>query len=399
MRLTLEELSQRLGLEPVRVRRLADAGAILRDPDGAFAPGDVHRIRLLAAFEAAGVPMDALGAAYRSGEVTFAFYDRLHPEPGSGSARAYAAFAASLGPDAAHLGPLFSAVGLAEPDPGTRLGTAEEALLADLVTALAATERPALVLRLMRIVGENARRAAEASLGLYAEAVESYGEAARRLSFDEYMARYLRPWADLARLLPAATGWLAERHLTHAIDAFSVQETEGVLERAGHVPPREDTPPAVAFVDLAGFTRLTHERGDEFGARLAIRLGEVAAEAVRPHGGRVVKLLGDGVLLRFDAAATAVDGVLELLDAMRAAGLPPGHAGVTSGPVVARDGDVFGRTVNLAARLSDAAGEGQLLVPAALAPSLADRGLRLAPAGTRRLHGVGEVELVAVARA
>ena len=195
------------------------------------------------------------------------------------------------------------------------------------------------------------------------------------------------------------SAWLAARHLTRAIDDYSVQETEAVLERRGYTPAREVEPPAIAFVDLTGFTRLTHEHGDEFGADLAIRLGEVAAAAVQHHGGRVVKLLGDGVLIRFAGLAEAIAGVLDLLDALPAAGLPNGHAGLVSGPIVARDGDVFGRTVNLAARLSDTAPDGQLLVPASLVPALRGLPVAVTPAGTRAIHGVGEVELAAVTRA
>jgi adenylate cyclase len=398
MRLTLDELAQRLGLEPDHVRRLADAGSIAHTTDGGYDEGDVHRVRLLSAFEAAGVPMDALVAAYTSGDLTFDFYDELHPSVGEVSTRPYAAFAASLGDGARQLPGLFVAFGIAEPDPGTRLPVDEERMLAELVATVDATGRADLVLRAIRIAGEGARRSADASLSAYAEALGWFDAELGSLTLQEFMERRLRPWAQLARQMAPLSGWLAGRHLTRAIDEYSVQETEDVLEREGYVAPREEAPPAVAFVDLTGFTRLTLERGDEFGATLAIRLGEVAAEATRPHGGRVVKLLGDGVLIRFDGLAAAVDGVLDLLVALPAAGLPTGHAGVTSGPIVARDGDGFGRTVNLAARLSDVAADGVLLIPATLADGLDGGGLALAPAGTHPVQGVGDVELVAVSR-
>ena len=162
---------------------------------------------------------------------------------------------------------------------------------------------------------------------------------------------------------------------------------------------RLESPPAVAFVDLTGFTRLTEERGDEAAAALALRLGDLTMDTARIHGGRVVKLLGDGVLIRFDDATTAVDATLELLAAMPGAGLPTGHAGVASGPLIVRDGDVFGRTVNLAARISDAAPDGRLWVTADVAAALPDGRFVAGEATGRRLQGIGAVSLVDVVRA
>jgi adenylate cyclase len=95
----------------------------------------------------------------------------------------------------------------------------------------------------------------------------------------------------------------------------------------------------------------------------------------------------------------AIDGTLALLAAIGAEGLPGGHAGVASGPVVQRDGDVFGRTVNLAARLADAATDGVLLVPSTLAVTLPDALFATTPAGTAHLHGVGDLEVSTVRRA
>ena len=129
-------------------------------------------------------------------------------------------------------------------------------------------------------------------------------------------------------------------------------------------------PPAVAFVDLTGFTRLTEERGDEVAAAVAMRLGELTVTTVVPHRGRVVKLLGDGVLVRFEDATSAASATLDLLRALPAAGLPTGHAGIASGPLIVRDGDVFGRTVNLAARVADATPDGHLFVPETVAAVL-----------------------------
>jgi class 3 adenylate cyclase len=108
-------------------------------------------------------------------------------------------------------------------------------------------------------------------------------------------------------------------------------------------------------------------------------------------------LLGDGVLMRFPNIAAAVEASLDVLDLLPSSGLPPGHVGVTRGPIIARDGDVFGRTVNLAARISDVAPSGELYVPASSGSILAER-FRVESIGPVAVPGIGHVELARVAR-
>ena len=399
MRITSEEVARRLGIDAGRVEELVRAGAIDQAEPGLFEPDDLHRVRLLVAFQSAGVPIDALVAAYRTGKVNFAFYDQLHPPPGPASTRSYDEFREALGDEGLLLPRMFAALGIAEPDPDTYLSEADEELLADLLDIVVTTGQPEIALRALRMFGGGAERTADAALGAYEEAFLAQGEANLAFGEAEFLDRMLRPWARLARRSGDLAGWLTTRHMTRAIDAYSVRQTEGVLEDAGLLPERDPAPPAVAFVDLTGFTHLTETIGDEAAAGIALRLGEVTVEAVRPFGGRLVKLLGDGVLVRFDSAMGAVDGTLALLEALPASELPTGHAGVAAGPLILRDGDVFGRTVNLAARLSDAAVDGALLVPAPLVADLSADRLAFEPRGAIALQGIGRLEVVAITRA
>ena len=80
------------------------------------------------------------------------------------------------------------------------------------------------------------------------------------------------------------------------------------------------------------------------------------------HGGKVVKRLGDGVMLYFRNPEDAVLAALEMIDAISAASMPPAHVGVDTGPVVFQGGDYFGRTMNIAARIAEHAKPGQVLV-------------------------------------
>ena len=381
------------------MRRLAELGAIEDDADGWFDPGDVHRVRLLLAFEEAGVPIDALLEASRAGRISLRYYDQLHPPPGPLSGRSYEEFARSVGPMRAQLSQLFAAFGLAEPEPDGRLSIEDEELITDMLATLVETGQPDLALRAIRMFGEGARRAADGALEVYGEAANRAGDDVRGLPVDDVFQRLLRPWAHFARRSASLAEWLASHHLSRAIDEYSVTEAEHVMEDAGFVAARLEAPPAVAFIDLTGFTRLTEERGDEVAAAIAMRLGELATDTVRPQGGRVIKLLGDGVLVRFDDAAAAAAATLDLLAALPLADLPSGHAGVTSGPLIARDGDIFGRTVNMAARIAEATPDGHLYLPEAVASTLDPRRFNLRLADGAVLQGIGRVALVDVARA
>ena len=92
----------------------------------------------------------------------------------------------------------------------------------------------------------------------------------------------------------------------------------------------------------------------------------VQASSVSRHG-RVVKSLGDGVMLHFRDPSEAVAAALDLVDATPIAGLPPARVGITSGPVVFRDGDYFGRAVNMASRITDYARPSEVLLSEAVA--------------------------------
>jgi adenylate cyclase len=399
-RVTADELARRLGLPVERIDRLAELGVLERDGDGRFDPGDAHRVRLLAGFEEAGVPLEALIAADAAGRISLRYYDQLHPPPAPLSGRSYAAFAASLGDRAALLPRLFAAIGLAEPGAEAELDVEDESLIGALLEIVDAIGQPDLALRALRLYGEGARRAADGALGVYGEAVERSTEAVRGLPIDAVFESVLWPWARFARRSADLASWLSRHHLTRAIDEYSVDQTEAILEEDGFVAPRPARPPAIAFVDLTGFTRLTEERGDDAAAAVALRLDEIAAATVRPHGGRVVKLLGDGVLLRFDDLEAAVEATLDLLGGLPAAGLPGGHAGIAAGSLIVRDNDVFGRTVNLAARIGDAATDGQLLLTRADADTLTpEPGRAVTAVAPVTLQGIGVVEVVSVVRA
>jgi adenylate cyclase len=147
----------------------------------------------------------------------------------------------------------------------------------------------------------------------------------------------------------------------HAWSKGAVEAVERALEGAG-LYRRLDRPPAVCFLDLTGYTQLTEERGDEAAADLAARLARLVRRSALEHGGTPVKWLGDGAMFYFREPADAVLAALEMTALVERHGLPPAHVGIHAGPVVFQEGDYFGRTVNVAARIAEYARPGEVLV-------------------------------------
>jgi class 3 adenylate cyclase/YHS domain-containing protein len=152
---------------------------------------------------------------------------------------------------------------------------------------------------------------------------------------------------------------------------------------------------AVAFADLAGYTALTEAHGDVGAADVADRFTHIT-ESVLIRDARIVKTIGDAVMI---VTADARDGVrigLDLLSAVEAESRFPGvRIGVHFGPIVQRRGDIFGATVNIAARLTAHAHVGQLLTTDVIANELLDdAALMITALGPTWLKNVGEpVEL------
>jgi len=162
-----------------------------------------------------------------------------------------------------------------------------------------------------------------------------------------------------------------------------------------------DTAATFVFADIAGFTALTEAHGDEAAIELVGAFCGAVDSRLREVTGERVKTIGDAVMLRIPEPAEAIRLALWIThDAMRDHGSPAVRVGLHHGQAIEQDGDYFGASVNLAARVSSAAAGGEVLVTgqtAALAPDL--EGVMYESRGRTSLRNVSEpVELFAVLR-
>lgn len=148
--------------------------------------------------------------------------------------------------------------------------------------------------------------------------------------------------------------------------------------------------PAITFIDLAGFTALTEAHGDEHAADLIERFVSMSEERASKRD-RVVKSIGDAVLLRSDSSTDAVRLASDLMHSCtKEPDFPLLRGGIHTGPVIERNGDVFGGVVNLAARIAAQAHGGQLLVSAATYAAIDDPKPHVVDLGSFSLKNVND---------
>ena len=153
----------------------------------------------------------------------------------------------------------------------------------------------------------------------------------------------------------------------------------------------------VAFVDLVRFTSLTAVHGDIAALNAAVALEEIASESLDGVV-EIVKTLGDGVLLVAPDPLSALRCATAIVEKLHATGAgADARAGLDHGPVIRRRGDVFGATVNLAARLAALGERGALVMTRPVAVVASGMSLAAVPLGQRRVRGLAEpVELFSV---
>lgn len=232
---------------------------------------------------------------------------------------------------------------------------------------------------LLRVVGSALARVADAAVSFYIQTVES-GLAERGAGLALHAEKNLGATAKALELgsgLPAAFS----HHLSQAVSRQRVAQAE-VTDRALFRV-------AVGFVDLVGFTPISHRMSTRELSTFVSRFERQAFDVATKGGGRIVKHIGDEVMFVALDPIAACHVALALMDSFADERIQP-RGGVAFGDVVTRQGDYYGEVVNLASRLADVAVPGEVLVDERLAEAIAGGDLAWDEAGRRQLKGFDE---------
>jgi adenylate cyclase len=386
--LTEEEVAQRAGMTTERLRELVDLG-LLESEDGGFLRRDVMRARMVAVLESKGLDLEALASAHASGHLTLGYLEsagRRHPR----TDQTFAEFSEQVGLSIDTLQTCYVAFGLPRPRAEDYVRKEDERILKGLPVLFGAGVGEGNVLRALRIWGDSARRVAQFQVHYFHNTVE---EPFRRrgLRDNEALEAALNEVGlRMGHSSDEMLAWLFRRHADIFITEHEFEHVESALEDAGVRQRSARGIEAVAFADLSGYTRLTEEAGDEEAARVSLTLAQLVNEVAADHRGDVVKMLGDGVHFHFRDPADAVRASLEIVDSVGPRGLPPAHVGVNAGPMIYDEGDYFGRTVNIAARIASQASENRVFAGEDLVRNVEPQGFQLREVGLFDLKGIAQ---------
>ena len=383
---TEDEVAQRAGTTPERIRQLAELG-ILEPDDGTYPRRDVLRARFVLGLDAIGVDANAVAEGVASGDLTLGYVEFGGRRPPR-SDQTFSELGEEIGIPYPVLERLYVAFGLPRPSPDEYVREEDLRLLRVVPVLFGAGVSEGEILRMARVWGDSARRVAQfQNHYLHASIEEPFRR--RGLRDNEAFEAALREVSVRSgRSGEELLGWLFRRHSEVFETEHLFDHVETALEDAGvhRREPRQIE--ACAFADLSGYTRLTEEAGDEVAAQVSVKLAELVNDVASRHAGAVVKMLGDGVLFHFKDPQDAVLASLEMLDRVRPAGLPPAHVGVNAGPMIYEEGDYFGRTVNIAARIASQAGPNQVFLGEDVLHQIEPTGFRVVEAGAFELKGI-----------
>jgi adenylate cyclase len=383
---TSEEAAERAGVDPDYIARLIDVGILAPAQHDRLSPGDVRRVLLARSLEDAGIPLDAVVEALQRGALSLDFLDAASYERFAAmAAETFQQVSDRTGVPVELLTVIREAIGSAQPSPDDRMREDELAVVPFIELQVAAGFRPAAIERLLRVDGDSTRRIAESEGAWWtSEVIEpaiAAGEGPEAIA-NAMFAERSAPLAEQA-LLAMYHAQQARVWAANIIEGF-----ESLMAEVG-IHSRLDRLPAICFLDITGYTRLTQERGDGAAAELAATMHRLVQRASVLHGGKPIKWLGDGVMFHFREPGLGVRAALEMVDGVAGAGLPPAHVGLHAGPVLFQEGDYFGQTVNLAARIADYARPGEVLVSQAVVDGAGDDDVAFTDIGPVELKGVG----------
>jgi adenylate cyclase len=385
--ISIEYLAQRAEVDTRFIMRALESGALGRRGIDQLTEDDEAPVKMLSLWESAGYSVDDIGRAVAENRLSFSFLDAPSIRGMPRVDTTYEDFAALRSLNLGSIRKLYEALGLETPGSGDQMREGEADVLDLLAMLMATGASEDAVLRLFRVYADALRRLGLAEAEFFEAEIERPARAAgsteqQLLDLGVDIGHEVVPAIEKALLA------IYKRHRHHVWLDHTLGHVEGALDAAG-LATAAPRPPSVAFVDLTGFTSLTEELGDEAAADMSGRLASMVDTISIGHEGRPVRWLGDGGMFVFRYPVAAVAAALEVVREAPARGLPPTHIGIHSGPVIFQDGDIYGRTVNLAARLSAMAGPDEVLVSAEIADDAGE---------VAHFDSIGPVEMKGIAQ-
>jgi adenylate cyclase len=387
-RLSEDELADRSDSSPAHIRRLLDLG-ILQSEDGTFERRDVMHVRVVRQLDEMGIDEEAVATALASGDLSLGYLEsagRVFPR----SEFTFSDVAGEIGIPFSTLDSIYMAFGLPRPEADELVRQEDLEALKEVRILFAAGLDDRDIIRMARVWGDSTRRVAQYLPHYFHHTVEEQFRQKGLNDNDAYETALREVGLRVGRSGEDLLSWLFRRHSETFATEHQFGHVETALEHAGvrRRPPRQME--TAVFADLTGFTELTEEAGDDVAAEVAMTFAQLASEVAIRHRGNVIKLLGDGVFLQFRDPDDAVMASLEMVDSAPSRGLPDAHIGVYAGAMLYDEGDYFGRTVNLAARIASQAGPAEVYVGEPVARIVSGTGFRLTEIGEFELKGIAD---------
>jgi len=380
--LTLAQVAARAGVSPATIRRWVEIG-LIPGHDGSWTPASAAYARVVARLRARGHSLAQIKRASDRGQLAVGPLENLLSSPGPRHPLREAVQRSGL--DVELIERLYAAMGLGVlPLDGF---TDEDFEMLKYAAAVvdAGLPMPAF-LQLMRVYGQAVAQIADAEVRLIHLYVHEPLMRSGHTSVDiaeemEGLTREILPFAA------PFMNYLHGRLLAQFVEQDMIGHMEADLAEDALEQGRLRV--AIAFADLAGYARLTIERGDE-AALAAVERFVAIVEQTLPVDARVIKMLGDEVMVVGSDVAALTAWAVELGSVM-AAGDPLPRIGIHYGEALYRDGDYFGRDVNQAARVVARAAGGEVIVTRAVVEAAAGvEGLVFERIGEVKLKGFSE---------
>ncbi|MFT4035793.1 MAG: adenylate/guanylate cyclase domain-containing protein [Patulibacter sp.] len=388
--LTLGEVARRAGIGASTLRRWDAAGLIPRDGDGGWTEREVSHVRMLMGLRNRGYTIPQLREGVEKGALAIGYVEPSTDGQPHGPRRyglREAARELQLEPEL--LRRFIAAFGL--PSGVASLSETEMQLMRHGARVLSSGLPLVASLQIARVYGQALAMIADAEVRL----VHLYVH--EPLMRDGVPNTKIAAALDglAAELLPVASPILDLLH-QQLLQHFIEQDVVGHLEQEGAAEARlGEMHVAIAFADLAGFTRLTEQEGDLEAVSVVERFFE-QVEATLPEDARVIKTIGDEVMVVGADPGALLEWAVRFQQARDERPLP--RIGVHSGPAIFRDGDYYGTEINRAARIVTRGAGGEVVVTDTLRDAAELRDFTLHSIGAVRLKGFHTPEELYVVR-